>query len=106
MSASMIFSPSSTTRIRKTPCVLGCCGPMLTMNGSVWMVMAVWPHPLAPSPWNGEGGLRRLLGLGWRGPVGAGEYAVALFLLGEVGQARVLGAGRDLQKVLTQRVAG
>src|SRR3989304_3019852 len=28
-------SPSRITRSRNTPCVDGCCGPMLTTNGSV-----------------------------------------------------------------------
>src|SRR3972149_9184484 len=28
-------SPASFTRMRKTPWVEGCCGPMLTTNGSV-----------------------------------------------------------------------
>src|SRR3990170_7446390 len=37
MSASVIRSPSSVSRIRNTPCVLGCCGPMLTTNGSVFI---------------------------------------------------------------------
>src|SRR3990170_1792990 len=39
MSASVIRSPSSVNRIRNTPCVLGCCGPMLTTNGSVFIDM-------------------------------------------------------------------
>src|SRR6185437_13508341 len=67
-------------------------------------------HPLAPSPfrWRGGnyGGWLGLAGRFGRGPVGAGEHAVALLLLGEVRQAGVLGAGRDLQEVLAQRIAG
>src|SRR3990170_8677311 len=35
----MIRSPSSVNRIRNTPCVLGCCGPILTTNGSVFIDM-------------------------------------------------------------------
>src|ERR1700675_1925106 len=35
ISASVIRSPSSVTRMRKTPWVEGCCGPMLTISGSV-----------------------------------------------------------------------
>src|SRR3990170_1412421 len=35
ISASVMRSPSSVTRMRKTPWVEGCCGPMLTTNGSV-----------------------------------------------------------------------
>src|SRR3990172_4523566 len=35
ISASVMRSPSSVTRKRKTPCVDGCCGPMLTTSGSV-----------------------------------------------------------------------
>src|SRR3989304_1237249 len=34
ISASVMRSPSSVTRMRKTPWVEGCCGPMLTTNGS------------------------------------------------------------------------
>src|SRR3990172_7434068 len=39
MSASVIRSPSSVSRIRNTPRVLGCCGPILTTNGSVFIGM-------------------------------------------------------------------
>ena len=35
----MIVSPSTRRFSRKTPCVLGCCGPMLTMN---WSVSSSW----------------------------------------------------------------
>src|SRR3990170_8725935 len=40
---STMFSPSRVTTRRSTPCVLGCCGPMLSMSSSVRTVM-----PLAP----------------------------------------------------------
>src|SRR5215212_3549624 len=30
-----MFSPSSSSTSRSTPCVLGCCGPMLTVMVSV-----------------------------------------------------------------------
>src|SRR3990172_12457724 len=39
-------SPSSVTRMRNTPWVDGCCGPMLTMTGSVLMGTEL-PSPLA-----------------------------------------------------------
>src|SRR5688572_27666742 len=32
---STMFSPSSVTIRRSTPCVLGCCGPMFSMSSSV-----------------------------------------------------------------------
>src|SRR2546422_5605498 len=67
MSASMIFSPSKVSRSRKTPCVLGCCGPRLTTNGSVRTVKMLAPaaerlrrlagEPLEPgkaSAWSDE----------------------------------------------------
>src|SRR5436853_6840175 len=34
-SASRTISPSSFSRTRSTPCVLGCCGPMLSSTQSV-----------------------------------------------------------------------
>ena len=34
-SASTTFSPSSFSTIRSTPCVAGCCGPMLMTSSSV-----------------------------------------------------------------------
>src|SRR5437868_14995958 len=34
-SASRTTSPSSFSRTRRTPCVLGCCGPMLSSTQSV-----------------------------------------------------------------------
>src|SRR5215467_16204920 len=34
-SASMTFSPSSRNTTRSTPCVLGCCGPMLITSSFV-----------------------------------------------------------------------
>src|SRR6476659_10471710 len=34
-SASTTFSPSSRSTTRSTPCVLGCCGPMLITSSSV-----------------------------------------------------------------------
>src|SRR3990170_2454177 len=46
ISASVISSPSSVTRMRKTPWVDGCCGPMLTMSGSV-LIATELASPLA-----------------------------------------------------------
>src|SRR3990172_8664063 len=53
MSASVIRSPSRVSLIRNTPCVLGCCGPTLTTNGSVFIAMGEpLPSSQAPTPAN------------------------------------------------------
>src|SRR6187399_2782471 len=49
-SAPTMVSPSSSSTSRNTPCVLGCCGPMLTVIVSVrnsGIVLQVLFHPLA-----------------------------------------------------------
>src|SRR5690242_11269880 len=109
MSASTIRSPSRTTRIRNTPCVLGCCGPMLTINGSVRIVMALGHSSTQVCPGRPTVTLPKELadvrpfGSGRRGPVRPDEHAVALLLLWEVRQAGVLGAVRNLEKVFAER---
>src|SRR3990170_3257533 len=81
ISALVMRSPSRVTRMRKTPWVLGCCGPMLTTRGSVLS----WPTSR----------LRR-------GP----ELAAALAgdLLREALEAGLEAAGQG-EEVLTQRVS-
>src|SRR3990172_1930089 len=41
-----MISPSNVTRMRKTPCVEGCCGPTLTIRGSV-LIATELASPLA-----------------------------------------------------------
>src|SRR3990170_5930318 len=60
---STMFSPSSVTMRRSTPCVLGCCGPMLSMSSSVRTGMSLTP------------------GLGRRGDPPAQEWLLADLLL-------------------------
>src|SRR5512142_3381960 len=43
-SASTTFSPSSRSTTRSTPCVLGCCGPML-ITSSLVSNIAPWTAP-------------------------------------------------------------
>src|SRR5260370_42083242 len=43
--AESTVSPSSSSTIRSTPCVLGCCGPMLTVITSVLMSGICFPPP-------------------------------------------------------------
>ena len=43
-----MFSPSSSSTSRSTPCVLGCCGPMLTVIVSV-RISGISPDP-SPAP--------------------------------------------------------
>src|SRR3954467_12531146 len=41
-SASTTFSPSSRSTTRSTPCVLGCCGPMLITSSLVSNIAPWW----------------------------------------------------------------
>src|SRR3972149_8191376 len=60
---STMFSPARVTMRRSTPCVLGCCGPILSMSSSV------------------RTGSRLAPGLGRRGDAPAEEWFLADLLL-------------------------
>src|SRR3990172_5040005 len=101
MSRSRITSPSITTRRRKTPCVEGCCGPMLRTYGSLAVVTLVASRGGVPAR------LRRHL---LRDEVGTVERAIGMARILEReapqpgGQPRRHGG--HAEEVLAQRVPG
>src|SRR5206468_7684480 len=75
----MMFSPSSVTMRRSTPCVLGCCGPIFSISSSVRRAMAASPLPRAH---------------GGRGLLPEDRFPLDLFLQFEDSLDQGLGAGR------------
>src|SRR5919199_813028 len=53
---STIISPSRVTRMRRTPCVAGCCGPTLSVMSWVWssrsaLSLTMMPMPVPSAAW-------------------------------------------------------
>src|SRR5712691_3108643 len=73
-SASTTFSPSRRRTTRSTPCVLGCCGPMLITSSLVsniapWCTVGVAIRSTVPAYWRDSGFGIRDSGFGlWDSP--------------------------------------